>query len=161
MDACEAGAVRGRPYEERLVAPVGWWLVGAGFVVTVWWIFVLATPGWLAWLAGAVSLAAVGSLIGWYGAVRLAVRDGELRAGRAHIDLELCGEVEALDADRARLAGGAEADARAYLLLRPYIATAVRVAIDDPHDPVPYWLLSTRHPERLAAAVRDGRRGSE
>jgi hypothetical protein len=148
-------------YEERLAAPVAWWLVGAGFVVTVWWIFVLATPQWLAWLTAAVALALVVGLVGHYGSARLAVADGELRAGRAHIPLALCGAVEPLDRDQTRRAGGAEADARAYLLLRPYIATAVRVTIDDPHDPVPYWLLSTRQPERLAAAVRAGRGGGE
>ena len=144
-------------YEERLRVPVAWWLIGAGFVLTVWWIFYLATPGWLTVVATVAAAGAVAGLLGGYGAVRLAVRDGELRAGRAHIDLSLCGAVETLDAERTRRLGGAEADARAFLLLRPYIPTAVRVAIDDPADPVPYWLLSTRHPEQLAAAVRDGR----
>lgn len=145
-------------YEERLVPPVGWWLVGVGFVATVWWIFVLATPGWLAGLAGATTLIAVALLLGWYGSARLAVDDGQLRAGRAHIALARCGAVEVLDPEQTRRAGGAEADARAYLLSRPYIATAIRVTIDDPNDPTPYWLLSTRHPDRLAAAVRSGRR---
>ncbi|MGH3477263.1 MAG: DUF3093 domain-containing protein [Nocardioidaceae bacterium] len=144
-------------YEERLTPPIAWWLVGAGFVATVWWIFVIATPQWLAWLAAAVALGMVVGLLGRYGSARLAVTDGELRAGRAHIPLALCGAVEPLDRDQTRRAGGTEADARAYFLLRPYIATAVRVTIDDPQDPVPYWLLSTRRPERLAAAVRTGR----
>lgn len=144
-------------YEERLTPPIAWWLVGAGFVATVWWIFVIATPQWLAWLAAAIALSLVVGLLGHYGSARLVVTDGELRAGRAHIPLALCGVVEPLDRDQARRAGGVEADARAYFLLRPYIATAVRVMIDDPQDPAPYWLLSTRRPERLAAAVRTGR----
>lgn len=144
-------------YEERLTAPLAWWLVGAGFVVTVWWIFVLATPLWLAWTAATVALALVVGLLGYYGSARLAVADGVLWAGRAHIPLTLCGVAEPLDREQTRRAGGAEADARAYLLLRPYISTAVRVPIDDPKDPVPYWLISSRQPERLAAAVRAGR----
>jgi Protein of unknown function (DUF3093) len=148
-------------YEERLVAPPTWWLVGLGLVVSVWWVFVLATPAWTAWLAAVVALGLVVGLVGRYGSARLAVTGGQLRAGRAHIPLSLCGRVEALNAEQTRRAGGAGADARAYLLLRPYIPTAVRVAIDDPNDPVPYWLLSTRRPERLAAAVEAGRRGHE
>jgi Protein of unknown function (DUF3093) len=147
-------------YEERLRVPVTWWLVGVGFVASVWWVFVLATPPWAAGLAALVAFGIVVGLIGWYGAARLAVADGQLHAGRAHIPLGLCGDVETLDREQTRRAGGADADARAYLLLRPYIPTAVRVAIDDPSDPVPYWLLSTRRPERLAAAVEAGRRGS-
>ena len=35
-------------------------------------------------------------------------------------------------------------------MLRPYIKTAVEITLDDPDDPVPYWLVSTRHPHRLA-----------
>jgi Protein of unknown function (DUF3093) len=153
--------VKSASYEERLHAPLAWWLIGLGFVVTVWWIFVLATPLWLAWLAAIVALALVAGLVGHYGAARVAVSDGQLRAARAHIPLELCGAVEVLDAERTRRAGGPDADARAYLLLRPYIATAVRVAIDDPNDPAPYWLISSRRPDRLAAAVRAGRLDSE
>ncbi len=49
---------------------------------------------------------------------------------------------------------GPEADARAYLLLRPYLKRAVRVEITDPADPAPYWLVSSRRPEELARAVQ-------
>lgn len=144
-------------YEERLVAPLAWWLTGLAFVVIVWWIFLVATPLWLAWTAALVALVLVVGLLGHYSSAQVAVAEGELRAGRAHIPLALCGVVEPLDRDQTRDAGGAGADARAFLVLRPYISTAVRVAIDDPQDPVPYWLLSSRHPARLAAAVRAGR----
>jgi hypothetical protein len=34
---------------------------------------------------------------------------------------------------------------------------AVQVLLDDPADPTPYWLVSTRHPERLAATLLAGR----
>ena len=46
-----------------------------------------------------------------------------------------------------------DADARAYLLLRPYLKRAVKVEITDRADPAPYWLISTRHPEELAQAL--------
>ena len=38
--------------------------------------------------------------------------------------------------------------------LRPYLSRAVRIGIDDPADPTPYWLVSSRRPDRLAAALR-------
>ena len=47
---------------------------------------------------------------------------------------------------------GVDADARAFLLLRPYLKRAVQVEIADPADPTPYWLVRTRHPDELAAA---------
>ena len=53
----------------------------------------------------------------------------------------------------AFLLPGQDADARAFLVLRPYLKRAVKVAIEDPGDPAPYWLIATRDPERLAAAI--------
>ena len=63
-----------------------------------------------------------------------------------------------LDADATRRAAGVDADARAFLLLRPYLKRSVRVEITDPADPAPYWLVSTRHPDELAGrpSVRHG-----
>ena len=78
---------------------------------------------------------------------------GELRAARAHIPLEHLGPAEVLDAEATRLALGPEADARAFLVTRPYLKRAVRVPVTDPADPTPYWLVGSRHPDALAAAL--------
>ena len=43
-------------------------------------------------------------------------------------------------------------DARAYLCIRGWIPTGIRVAVADPQDPTPYWLVSTRRPEELLTA---------
>jgi hypothetical protein len=80
--------------------------------------------------------------------------DGWFRAGRARIEAEHLGGVTALDAEETRRVAGPEADARAYLLLRPYAKRAVKVEITDPADPAPYWLVCTRHPDELASALR-------
>jgi len=55
------------------------------------------------------------------------------------------GQVEALDAERTRLVAGREADARAYLLLRPYRSKAVKVAL--------LLLRDLMAPQRLKGAV--------
>jgi hypothetical protein len=86
------------------------------------------------------------------------VQGGEVVAGRAHIPLRLCAAVEPLDAVATRRLRGADADARAFLVLRPWLPCAVRVVLDDPADPTPYWLVSTRDPHAFAAAAADGRR---
>ena len=88
-----------------------------------------------------------------YGAARVTVDGGFLRAGRARIAGFHLGTSSALDPEAARRVSGAEADARAYLLLRPYLKRAVQVEITDPADPAPYWLISTRHPDELARAL--------
>ena len=79
------------------------------------------------------------------------------RAGRAHIPLELVGPATPLDADGLRRQAGVDADARAYLLLRPYLKRGVRVDIADPADPTPYWLVSSRRPAALVSALEAGR----
>jgi Protein of unknown function (DUF3093) len=88
-----------------------------------------------------------------YGAARITVAAGTFRAGRAHIDVAHVGAATPLDAAQTRRIAGMDADARAYLLLRPYLKRAVRVEITDPADPAPYWLVSTRRPEELAGAL--------
>lgn len=143
-------------FDERLHAPVTWWLLVAALGVTVWWTLVAAAPWGMAVGAGVLAAGLGGAGLWRWGSVRISVSDRELRAGRAAIPLHLCADATALEADATRAQRGPQADARAYLLLRPYVPTAVRVDLADPRDPTPYWLLSTRRPEELAAAVRAG-----
>ncbi|MBK5249242.1 MAG: DUF3093 domain-containing protein [Actinomycetales bacterium] len=83
----------------------------------------------------------------------LAVADGELRAGRARLPLEVVGTVDVLEREQVREAMGPGLDARAFVLHRAWVPTAVRVHLQDPHDPTPYWVLSTRRPHELADAL--------
>jgi hypothetical protein len=81
------------------------------------------------------------------------VADGELRAGRARLPLDAVGEVTGYRGTAATAQRGVELDARAWLLLRGWVDPVVRIVLTDDDDPTPYWLVSTRHPERLAAAL--------
>jgi hypothetical protein len=141
-------------YDERLGVPLRWWVQGTMLVATFWLAFVVAAPAVVAWAATAVLLLLMGGLFLGYGAPRIEVGDGWLRAGRARIAGEFVGEVVPLDAADTRRVAGRDADVRAHLLLRPYLKRSVRVAVRDDRDPTPYWLLSTRDPDRLAAAIR-------
>lgn len=143
----------GTSYAERLTVPLRWWVQATMFLATVWLAFIVALPAWLAWAA---SLFLLALLYGWflsYGAARITISDGVLRAGHAHIPLELLGPAEPLGKEDTRRVLGVDADARAYLLTRPYLKRSVRIPVLDPADPTPYWLLSTRHPRTLAGAL--------
>ncbi|MFY0407883.1 DUF3093 domain-containing protein [Solicola sp. PLA-1-18] len=144
-------------YVERLSVPASWWLVGAFTTLTLWWVFVLATPSWFAIGAAVVGGVAIGAGLWQYGSARVEVTRLHLRAGTARIALQHCGEVEALDVAQTRALHGPQADARAFFCVRPYVHTAVRVEILDPRDPTPYWLVGSRHPQRLATALRSRR----
>jgi hypothetical protein len=140
-------------YSERLYVPLRWWVQATMLLATLWLAFIVAMPAWAAWSATAVVLALTFGLMAWLGSVRVAVQDGTLYAGPAHIALDLLGPAEPLDAEETRRVHGVDADARAFLLTRPYLKRSVKVVVDDPADRTPYWLLSTRHPRELAAAL--------
>ena len=144
-------------YAERLTVPLRWWVQGTMFVASLWLAVLAATPEVVAWSVTAVAMAVLVALFVGYGRPRVSVDGTTLRAGRAYIPLDLVGPVTALDADGVRRQAGVEADARAYLLLRPYLKRGVRVDIADPADPTPYWLVSSRRPDALVSALEAGR----
>ena len=92
----------------------------------------------------------VGLFLG-YGAPRVEVGDGWLRAGRARIAGEFLGEAEPLDAAETRRVAGPGADARAYLLLRPYLK---RASGDRARRPRPHAVLAGEHPRPRAPRHR-------
>jgi hypothetical protein len=144
-------------YDERLGVPLRWWALATMFLATVLVAFLVATPLWVALAVTGALTALVAGLFVSYGAARVSVHDGELTAGRAHVPVALLGEATALGPDERRRVAGVDADARAYLLLRPYLLSAVRVEVVDPSDPTPYWLVSTRRPAQLVAALSAAR----
>ncbi|MGX5694683.1 DUF3093 domain-containing protein [Agromyces soli] len=86
------------------------------------------------------------------------VAGGRLRAGRAEIELSHTGEAVAFDPAAARVQRGTGLDARAFLVIRGWIGPVVRIPVVDEADPTPYWLVSTRRPKELAAAINGSRR---
>ena len=86
------------------------------------------------------------------------VSGGRFRAGRAAVPLTETGTAIPAIGDAARIERGTGLDARAFLVIRGWIKDVVRVPITDAADPAPYWLVSTRHPNELAAAINGSRR---
>ena len=84
------------------------------------------------------------------------VENGELLAGRAHIPLEMLGEPEHIGRDELRRAIGIELDARAHLVVRGWIREGLRIPNLDDRDPAPYWIITSRRPQALASAIRNG-----
>ncbi|HSV39156.1 MAG TPA: DUF3093 domain-containing protein [Nocardioidaceae bacterium] len=142
-------------YDERLGVPLRWWALATMFLASVLLAFLVALPAPVAFGTVGLMVAGVVALFLGYGAAQVSVRDGELLAGAARIPVELLADPVALDDDATKRAMGVDANARAYLLVRPYLRRSVKVTVIDPDDPTPYWLVSTRHPRTLAAAVAD------
>ncbi|GAA2448845.1 DUF3093 domain-containing protein [Streptomyces macrosporus] len=143
-------------YDERLTAPRSWWSITVLTGISVG--LALFPYGLLAALGGLVvgtALAAVG--VSAYGSARVRVIGDALVAGEARVPVSALGETHVLDAEEARAWRTHRADPRAYMLLRSYIPTAVRIEVVDPEDPTPYLYLSTRRPRALADALEKAR----
>ncbi|QNA94172.1 DUF3093 domain-containing protein [Microbacterium sp. Se5.02b] len=87
----------------------------------------------------------------------VAVEGTVLRVGRAHIDARFLGEPVALTGEEARQARGPDLPARGWHLIRGGIDGIVIVPNIDADDPVVAWTISSRTPDRLAAAIRAAR----
>ena len=80
--------------------------------------------------------------------------DGKTLAARnAEIPLKLLGKAEVISRDRQFEELGRNLDARAWLCIQASVKSLVKIEVTDPNDPTPYWLVSTRHPEQLAALI--------
>ena len=103
------------------------------------------------WLVLATS-AAAGLVVVLLTTPRIEVSAAGLSAGPAVLPPWAIGETTELDADGRRLVLATQATV--FTVLRTWHAsTAVRVAVVDAQDPHPAWVLTTRHPSRLAAAL--------
>ncbi|WP_223690759.1 DUF3093 domain-containing protein [Leifsonia poae] len=100
-------------------------------------------------------LAIVGMLIASSPTIR--VTKSELIAGRAAIPLTMIGQPTAYKDDEASLERGQRLDARAWLLIRGWVKPVVKVPVLDVNDPAPYWVLSTRNPDRLVRVLDEAR----
>ncbi len=148
-----------RVYRERLGVPISWWLLTA-FCVALFGTTLWAGLPTFGVVAGFVLLAAAGAalLINW-GRVSVEVTIGELRAGSRRLDLARAGQIAALDDKQTRAMRGPNADPAACLLLRPYLTKAVYIEIAGRPAAEPYWLVASRHPADLAAAIEEARIG--
>jgi hypothetical protein len=141
-------------FRERLTVPVIWWVLASLFSLSV----LLAVGAYLGptWGVGtSVATMLVAAAIFISSSIPINVDAHELRVGRASIEHTYIADCRALDAEETRRRAGVEADARAHLVLRPYVKTAVEITLNDQDDPVPYWLVSSRRPQQLATAQRE------
>ena len=87
---------------------------------------------------------------------RVRVADGVLHVPGGRMSLEHLGGVRELDREGTRRVRGPMAQPRAFVATRAWLSTSVQVQVEDPEDDTPYWLIGTRRPDLLAAALRGG-----
>lgn len=141
-----------RGYVERLRPPFWWWLVAIGLwgsvAIAVW---AYLGPWWAALATGAVAAGSAALIVQQSLTVR--VDAAGLRAGRNLLEWPWVASARALEGDAAREYLSSSRHHDDFFAVRPYATAAMVVALDDPADPHPHWVVSCARPGRLAAAI--------
>lgn len=85
------------------------------------------------------------------------VSSEQLTAGRARLPIAFIGEVTGHSGEEATLQRGQKLDARAWLMIRGWVSPVLRIELTDAKDPTPYWLVSTRQPAAMVAAIAEAK----
>jgi hypothetical protein len=151
-----SGAVR---FDERLSVPWWWWplaVVVLGLVEISVRLGHPEVPEWVPVLILAPLMALALVRLSRLRVTLTEDKDGEqmLRVGPASLPGRfIAGAVPVKPADK-QVQLGPELDPRAFVLHRPWVGPAVRLVLNDPEDPTPYWVFSVRHPEALLECLR-------
>lgn len=148
-------------YRERLLVPVSYWLLAVPVVVLLGAETYFLVGGFVPPLVIGLLALLVGTFLVHWSMGTIEVTGPVLRAGRDTLALSEAGDVVALDEKQSAALRGPRADPAAHLLLRPYLRRAVYIALAEPAGSVPYWLVATRHPEKLAAAIEAARHSDD
>jgi hypothetical protein len=152
-----AGMSEAVRHAERMRLPWWGWPAGTALAVGVAFIFNMGSTEWYR-LAPLVAAPLVALPALWW-LSRLPVRvvaaeDGPwLHVDDARLPLSAVAEVEALDRTSFADALGVASHPLGFVVQRPWIRQGVKVVLDDPEDPTPYWLVSSRNPGRLREAI--------
>ncbi|KQQ51205.1 MULTISPECIES: DUF3093 domain-containing protein [unclassified Plantibacter] len=144
-----------QPYRETLW-PSPWVIIALALVVPAT-MLVLAPVSLPAGVIGAVVLYGGCLAFAFGSAPRIEVSGTTLSVGKASIPLAQVGEVVVYTGAEATAQLRTKLDARAWLMIRGWVHSLVKVEITDPADPTPYWLLSSRRPQLLADAIAAAR----
>jgi Protein of unknown function (DUF3093) len=150
-------------YSERLWVPWWWWPPGLALAALIALEVdqgVRALPDWVPY---AVLLPVAGAVLLWFSKTEVRVVSGaaadpagetELWVGAAHLPVSVISRSAQVPQSAKSAALGRQLDPAAYVVHRAWVGPMVLVVLDDPDDPTPYWLVSSRHPERVLSALR-------
>ena len=145
-------------YRERLSVPWWWWLPGMGVAVVIALEVnqgVRVLPDWVAY---AVLLPVAAVVLVGLGRTELRVvtaagGEAELWVGGAHLPVSVIARSAQVPWTAKSAALGRQLDPAAYVVHKAWVGPMVLLVLDDPEDPTPYWLVSTRRPDKVLAAL--------
>jgi len=140
-------------YTERWRPPAWWWLLGLGLSVGAAAELHAGADGWRAVLPYLLlPPLALGALL-HLTRQEVRVENGQLHVPGARAPLSAFGPPQVLDKKALQQWRGPRAHRDAWVRVRPWFRGAVLLPMTDPDDDTPYWLIGSRRPEQLAAAL--------
>lgn len=148
-------------YSERQWVPWYWWLLLGAFALLVGFQFSLNRNVWwfVGWFVGTLLVGAWVLL--WMSKTTLTVEedaDGTrwLLANQANLPDSAVSRSMVVPESAKRNALGRQLDPAAFVISHGWVKELALIVLADPSDPTPYWLLSSKDPERLLQAFVPG-----
>lgn len=140
-------------YTEVIRAPL--WLIAF-----VYFLFLSVVLSIWAALGNNPALATFAILTAWLiylyfqSALKIEIDETELRVGTARIEHRFLGAGTALNNAALKIIRTRDADPAAFLAIRFWASSAVKIELNDKRDPTPYWLITSKTPQDLLAALK-------
>ncbi len=141
-------------FDERLSVPWWWYLPAVAIAGLLAAEIHMGYPGYRAWIGYVVLIPLAVVVLVRLSLLRIRVTGGTLHAGERELPLAQVGRVDVIrDRDAKQVALGPDLDPRALLVHRSWVRPVVRIEVLDPDAAEPYWVVSTRDPDGLVAAL--------
>jgi len=170
-------------YFERLRTPIWFYPSAVAVAILLGAEFAFAVKGWITWIPLLILLPACVLVVWRMSSGRVQVGDGLLLAGDQQLPLERVHRAIGLSPTELRRLVGRHSDPTAFVFIRSWIGPGVQLVLrppagdSSPHDQAapgadssssgetepgtdarqaPYWVVSTRHPDRLLDTLAAG-----
>ncbi len=145
-------------YSEKQRVPLTWWFFAAGVVAIISWQAQMQHPWWWAVVASVISGAlAMWALLSLSQTTMAVFEDPDgtrwLQAGKAKIPTTMIDRTLVIPPTAKQAAMGRQLDPAAFVVHKAWIPAMAMLVLDDPEDPTPYWLISSKDPDALLHAV--------
>ncbi|AHI03228.1 membrane protein [Corynebacterium falsenii DSM 44353] len=156
----ESPAATGRTvlYSERQRVPLTWWLGAALVVALISWQAQMGRPTWVMYVAAVIcSAIAIWAMLALSRTTVEVVKEPDgtvwLHVGPASLPADVVSRSLVIPPTAKQAAMGRQLDPAAYVVHKAWIPTMAMIVLDDPDDPTPYWLISSKEPRELLEAL--------
>ena len=141
------------PYSERVIPGLSFFFATL-FVPTALYLIVLAFDDFWA-LFTFVSTELVIICLGLFAAPTLKLTKESLSIGKVQIPSKLIKSVTSIEPAAQQSEKGPKLHPAAYIRFQVGVKGLLKIELNDPSDPTPYWLISSRNPELVAKKFAD------